>query len=497
MPRLRLSALFATLVLAAGSLACHQLDFSPRVAEGEIDIYDDLFAVSVASEEHAVAAGYHGAVYWTADGGETWHKGETGTERLLYSVSMADGQTGWAVGQSGTILRTGDGGKTWEPQPNPKADEGSHLFGVHAIDANTAWVVGEWGTRMVTRDAGETWEDRSLTIDTQHPMFVWLTSQDQDRVRRGEKVFEDVGLNHVFCLDPPGQRCWMIGEFGYIFYSDDRGESWARGEIVGDVSIDAIRFEFNQIGLQEADKARLQEFARSIEDATHLNVLVDPFITRREFTTLYKADDPFPLFDLLSARMDEVKGVLEGAGILSDRLRMPNKPPWDYEDFLEDDPTFLERYFEGRMSEEPLVRVTVIQNPYLFTIFFADEENGLISGLGGVILRSSDGGRSWRYERIDRKQALFAVAASDGRAITVGEKGLVRISTDGGETWGPPDADAFPEVFTFMRDLGFAHDRRVGFIVGQQGTVLRSQDGGRLWTRVLPKGEGAGLGRVL
>jgi len=222
-----------------------------------------------------------------------------------------------------------------------------------------------------------------------------------------------------------------------------------------------------------------------------------PFITKKEFSSLYQADDSFPVFDLLSARMDEVKGVLEGAGILSDRLRMPNKPPWDYEDFLEDDPTFLDRYFEGRMGEEPLVRVTVIQNPYLFTIFFGDEQNGLISGLGGVILRSGDGGSSWRYERVDRKQALFSVAASDGRAIAVGEKGLVRVSTDGGASWEAPSPDSFPEVFTFMRDLGFEHNRRVGFIVGQQGTVLRSQDGGRTWARVLPKGAGAGLGRLL
>src|SRR5262245_38769838 len=149
------------------------------------------------------------------------------------------------------------------------------------------------------------------------------------------------------------------------------------------------------------------------------------------------------------------------------------------------------------MSDEPLVRVTVIQNPYLFTIFFGDEQNGLISGLGGVILRSADGGRTWRYERVDRKQALFAVATSDGRAIAVGEKGLIRVSTDGGESWAPPERDSFPEVFTFMRDLGFEHNRRVGFIVGQQGTVLRTEDGGRVWTRVLPRGTDAGLGRLL
>ncbi len=189
--------------------------------------------------------------------------------------------------------------------------------------------------------------------------------------------------------------------------------------------------------------------------------------------------------------------MLEEAGILSDRLRMPNKPPWDYEDFLEDDASFLDRYFEGRVAEQPMIKVTVIQNPYLFTVFFKDENVGFISGLGGVILRSRDGGRTWGYQQMDRKQALFSVAAVDGRAIAVGEKGLVRISTDAGTTWAPPSGDTFPAVFTFMRDLGFEHKERVGFIVGQQGMVLRSRDGGRSWTRVLPTGGDLGVGRLL
>ena len=47
----------ACVAFAVTGLACHQLDFSPRVPEGEIDIYDHLFSVSVPSEDHVVAAG--------------------------------------------------------------------------------------------------------------------------------------------------------------------------------------------------------------------------------------------------------------------------------------------------------------------------------------------------------------------------------------------------------------------------------------------------------
>ena len=482
--------------LAIAVAGCHQLDFHPRVPEGEIDIYDDLFAVSVVDEMHAVAVGYYGAVYWTDDGGDHWHKGDAETDDLLYSVSMADTEHGWAVGQVGTILRTDDGGRSWHRQPNLKEDEGSHLFGVHAIDANTAWAVGEWGSRILTEDGGATWKDESLTISTDHPMFVWLSLPDQQRVREGKKVYEDVGLNNITCLDPPSRKCWIVGEFGYIFHSEDLGGTWLRGEILGDVRMDPILFPYNVIRIQPGDKKRLAEFAKKIEDQTHLNVLIDPFVSARELADFGHPEDPYALFDIISARIDETKSVLEEAGILLDRMRMPNKPPWDYEDFLSDDPTFLERYFEGRKAEQSMIRVSVIQNPYLFTVFFKDADEGLISGLGGVILRSEDGGRTWRYEDAGRKQALFSVAEADGRAIAVGEKGFVRVSTDDGKTWKEPPPDSFPPVFTFMRDLGFEHKQRVGFIVGQQGMVLRTKDGGKKWTKVLPPGE-VGLGRLL
>lgn len=486
----------AVLFVAAASLGCHQLDFSPRVAEGEIDIYDDLFAVSTPDPETAVAVGYHGAAYWSDDAGATWHKGETGTKMLLYSVSMADAKTGWAVGQSGTVLRTDDGGATWTNQPNLKADEGTHLFGVHAVDATRAWAVGEWGTRIFTDDAGQTWQDHSVLVTLDHPMFVWLSVTDQERVREGKKVYEDVGLNNVFCLAPPSQSCWIVGEFGYIYHSDDLGQTWDRGEVVGDVFTDPIPLGYNVIKLGDDAKAALGQFASKIEDESHLNVLIDVFVNGKELADFGSHEDPYALFDIISARIDETKAVLEGAGVLQDRMRMPNKPPWDYEDFVEHDPTFLQRYFDGRVSEEPLIKVSVIQNPYLFTINFMNEEEGFISGLGGVVLRSKNGGKEWRYVTIDRKQALFSVAAGGERIVAIGEKGLIRLSPDLGTTWLAPSSEEFPTVFTFMRDVAFERTRNVGTIVGQQGMILRTENGGRSWAKVLPPGD-VGVGRTL
>jgi photosystem II stability/assembly factor-like uncharacterized protein len=476
------------------AVACHDVHFEPHLQQGTIEIFDDLFTVSVVSEDHAVAGGYWGTVYVTEDGGQTWRKAETGTTKLIYGVSVAEAGKGWAVGQSGLVLRTEDGGRSWKEQPNPKASEGSHLFGVHAIDANTAWVVGEWGTRMFTDDGGRRWQDFSLTIDEQHPQFVWLDPAAQEQVRAGENVFEDVSLNDVFCLPSPSQHCWIAGEFGYVFRSDTLGQSWERGVIEGGIEIEPIELGYNEIELREEHEEILAAFADQIANEEHLNVAVNAVATAREIEEFGQVQacnrdphgcDPTELFEILEARAQAVRAVIEEAGILSDRIRIRGSAPWDYEDFVDDDPDFLNRYFESRKSDDPGVIVSVAQNPFLFSIRFDGGEFGLISGLGGVMLRTLDGGRTWTYQQTGRKQALFAVDMGSSQSVAIGEKGFVLTSRDRGNGWAQP-AEGFPTIFTFMRDVRFAPDRRSGYIVGQRGLVLRSGDGGVTWDQVLP-----------
>jgi photosystem II stability/assembly factor-like uncharacterized protein len=491
---LRRFALAPLALLALATLACHEVHFDPEAVSSEIEIYDDLFSVSVVDDQHVVASGYWGAIYRSDDGGKTWSKADTGTKQLVYDVAMADELRGWAVGQLGMILRTEDGGKTWTRQPNNKVDQGVHLFSVQALDARRAWTVGEWGTRLYTDDGGQTWQDRSLTIDETHPQFVWLSISDQERVREGKPVFEDVTLNDVYCLPQDTDLCWLIGEFGYVFHTEDGGANWERGEILSGIQIEPMVFPYDQFEFTEEQRETVTEFAQSIADQQHLNVAIEPRVSEKELEELYDGEDPFPVFDLIEARTQSVVAAVEEAGILQDRMRRRGAPPWDYEDFLEDDPEFLKRYLDERVAEKPQVEVSIAQNPYLFTIRFADEMHGYISGLGGVVLRTQDGGRIWRYEDIGQKRALFSVAPfPDRRAIVVGEKGLMRVSDDAGESWHAPEN--FPTIFTFMRDINFEPGRIVGYIVGQRGMVLRTEDAGRTWRQMLPaQGEGGRTG---
>ena len=109
----------------------------------------------------------------------------------------------------------------------------------------------------------------------------------------------------------------------------------------------------------------------------------------------------------------------------------------------------------------------------------------MIEGLGGVILQTSDGGKTWEYRESESRMALFGIGVGDQAVYAVGERGLHRQSTDGGLTWsrGIQDLQDEFEIFGFMRDVVFG-DSSTGWIVGNNGLILRSSDGGLTWASI-------------
>ena len=51
---------------------------------------------------------------------------------------------------------------------------------------------------------------------------------------------------------------------------------------------------------------------------------------------------------------------------------------------------------------------------HLRAVAFADSQNGWIAGFYGTVLRTSDGGRSWRVEQSGTRAHLFDVTIAPG-----------------------------------------------------------------------------------
>ncbi|MFE2288887.1 WD40/YVTN/BNR-like repeat-containing protein [Streptomyces sp. NPDC059443] len=118
-----------------------------------------------------------------------------------------------------------------------------------------------------------------------------------------------------------------------------------------------------------------------------------------------------------------------------------------------------------------------------------------VTGSKGTVLRTSDGGRSWRDvsppEAVAEGLELRDIEALDGRravALSIGEGEASRVlrTEDGGATWTEafrnPDPRAFYDCLTFFDSR---HGLAMSDPVDGKFRILSTDDGGRSW-RVLP-----------
>lgn len=87
-------------------------------------------------------------------------------------------------------------------------------------------------------------------------------------------------------------------------------------------------------------------------------------------------------------------------------------------------------------------------------------------------------GRPALQVKAPERQVMEAAVQAGARIVAVGERGLVVLSDDGGQTWR--QAHQVP-VSTTLTALFFANDK-LGWAVGHGGVVLHTRDGGETWT---------------
>ena len=78
----------------------------------------------------------------------------------------------------------------------------------------------------------------------------------------------------------------------------------------------------------------------------------------------------------------------------------------------------------------------------LLAVSFPTQTRGFVTGFGGIVLRTDDGGNSWSIYQVDPIRTLYAVSFPDENTGYVGGAGAVLWKTvDGGLTWNPVGLD--------------------------------------------------------
>ena len=104
----------------------------------------------------------------------------------------------------------------------------------------------------------------------------------------------------------------------------------------------------------------------------------------------------------------------------------------------------------------------------------------VVVGQRGHILVSDDGGASWKQTRVPTRALLTAVHMHDeNTGWAVGHDAVILRTDDGGDTWRL--MHRAPEEERPLLDVWF-RDKDTGFAVGAYGYFLATRDGGKTWT---------------
>jgi len=287
-----------------------------------------------------------------------------------------------------------------------------------AFAGGEVWTVGFPGLILHSPDAGETWEA-------------------QDAGAGGSEALFDVEM-----LD--AGTGWIAGRGGLVLHTTDRGATWMRQETPTDKRLYAIDFLDSREGWAVG-----------------------------EFATVLKTTDGGETWTLVPATLAGDSATATSTAT-EDEAASEDEAEDDWGDDFGDAPD-TDYGVDGGDADED-VNLAGRSGPKVFDRHLGGVHvlaAGVVMAAGesGVILRTDDGGATWRKLDSGEWATLYGIgypAGPDGPAFVAGSSGVVRRSTDDGETWDKLETGTEQHLFRVAASGGSV------FVVGRRGHLLTS-----------------------
>ncbi|WP_404361699.1 WD40/YVTN/BNR-like repeat-containing protein [Marinobacter sp.] len=249
-----------------------------------------------------------------------------------------------------------------------------------------------------------------------------------------------------------GERMVAVGERGHIIYSDDDGRTWTQAEVPVSVTLTAVDFANETHGWAVGHSGAVLHSS----DAGETWTLQMTGIRAMELSIEAKEKQVEVMEEEIAEAPEEEKGDLE----------------WALDDLL-----FTIENMQSDMEIGPV-------NP-LLGVWFENEDRGFVTGAYGMILRTTDGGESWKDMSGEvlnpRGYHLNAITqVTGGGLVIVGEAGFIQVSTDRGDTWETRES---PYTGSFFGVIGTGKVNEI-MAFGLRGNIVFSSDLGRSWKTV-------------
>lgn len=507
-------------------------------------ISDDLQGIHFVDSLSGWAVGFNGVIIKSTDGGKTWESQSSGTQTSLHAVHFVDGSLGVAVGHNGVILRTDNGGTIWnristsygehlyDVQLNSRsvafASGGrTHILkttdgglawdrvfgssrgtvtidGIFMLNDFTGWAVGgnylykkeydnAWHTQAnyggwdlvdvqfldenigfvlsgdafsyftgrvyKTTDGGDTWKSLGSIDRRLHGLgfagenIGWAVGGDGAIVRFDEQGLSQLTtpipravLNSVYFLDE--NTGWIGGEDGHIYHTDDGGTNW--------IDIDAG--------------------SRDVIDILFTTATTGWYLEPR---SLRRSEDGGSTWKTSLVFLEDNGVIIKDNYTFIDMIFVDDKTGWvvGYREENQIGNGIIYKTTNGGAS---WVEQEGSYIPIILSVFALDGNHAWAAGVGGRMIRTSNGGSNWETYliqglRADKNlQCLCFVDVSTG--WVAGEDGTIFKTSDAGVSW----YDQSIETADDFLSVSFV-DNQTGWISTNSASLYFTKDGGETW----------------
>jgi photosystem II stability/assembly factor-like uncharacterized protein len=306
-----------------------------------------------------------------------------------------------------------------------------------------------------------------------------------------EPMRADARLSDVFFVD--ATHGWAVGDRGVIVHTSDGGRTWNLQNSGVDCRIATVFFLDAKIGwaaggyTQPFTHASTGVILRTRDGGAHWTSeakLTVPAIARIGFF------DPTHGWALGHTSAVFPSGVFstDDGGRSWSPLPSGESRGWLAGDFIDPHTGAV----AGRASGLAVIRRKAIEAEpadfglrALARMKLIAPQSGWLVGEGGLILTSEDLGKTWQTSGADLPPAIrnyfdfSALAVRGDHCWVAGTPGTrILVTDDAGETWASYDTSQSMPIHA----LAFPSDK-VGWAVGELGTILATRDGGRTWKR--------------
>ena len=464
---------------------------------------DVLYLSTVADWQATSLLWWGDGIYKSVDSGASWQKVNNGLKTLsidLIAVSPYSDEIVFAAGEKGALYKTEDGAKTWH-QVMPDSNK------ITAIgffpDNNDRIIIGnDKGTIYISNNEGETWERKfifkgkgaikgiaiSPLFSEDETFFVAIQKKGVFKTIDGGQSFQvsnrglsDRSVQDIIIVPTEKNKfsiylsTWQEG----VFRSKDRGENW-------------IKLSKGLSREPQADQWKVPHFT-DIEASDKF--MQDKTLFLAGFDGLFKSRDS----GLSWRQLDTLTGeVITSLAISPDYKNDSTLAAVCYGNraYISKDkgniwipmkkglemPRFTKSF---KKEKENVLRFYDI----VFSPDYATDKTIFATLLWTKVLKSRDGGKTWKIISLPKQERGLAIAISpafshDKTVFVASNRGIIFKSTDGGDNFSVIGETGEPInlAVSLVVSPNYALDKTL--YATSIINIYKSTDGGKGWRSV-------------